>query len=302
LIKHSMKLYISLKKFFGRKFRRYVVNVNRNLFRPSSSPFISGDSFRKYADFIFDETQSFNPNSVNQNDIIFLKTDLKEIYFRTIHPKIKAKYILITHNSDENIEQEDKKFLDDKIIHWFAQNLSFTADKHISPLPIGFENRYYLNNGKLKILKNTEENKGKKENKILSSFNVNTNYSARNKVLESVSSFRNIETVHFDTPSEYFLNLKNYKFLICPEGNGKDTHRIWEGLLSKTIPIVLKNEFSNNLKSLGIPLFVISDWDELRKLSTNFISEEYEIYMQQNFEDYTKLNFWTTKIDKMKII
>ena len=45
-------------------------------YRPSSYPFISGDTFRSIADHIIDETnQSLNPDRVKPYDIIFLKTD-----------------------------------------------------------------------------------------------------------------------------------------------------------------------------------------------------------------------------------
>ena len=37
--------------------------------------------------------------------------------------------------------------------------------------------------------------------------------------------------------------LLNYMFVICPEGNGIDTHRMWEALYLRTIPIIKKYDF-----------------------------------------------------------
>ena len=302
MLQYLDKKFKSTKRHYGGKFRRYTVVVNRRIYRPPSYPFISGDTFRKYSNFVFDETKSFNPKSVKQDDVVFLKSNLKEIYFSTIHPKIENKYILLTHNSDENITDNDKTFIDEKIIHWFAQNLNIIADKQISPLPIGFENRFYLNNGKIKILKIGEKNEQNKVDKIHSSFNLNTNYFARNEVLNKISTIEHIHNLKFSTPREYITNLKYFKFVICPEGNGKDTHRIWEALLTKTIPIVLKNEFTINLASLGVPLNLIDNWDELDKFTNEFINKEYKKYRQNEFLKFTKFKFWETKINEVKLL
>ena len=66
---------------------------------------------------------------------------------------ILQKNILITHNSDIEIGNNEEKYFDDKLVHWFASNLVIDSSKSISPIPLGLENRRYLSNGRLKILK-----------------------------------------------------------------------------------------------------------------------------------------------------
>ena len=70
----SKKLSVSLKQYLLRRFRRYTVVVNRRIFRPSSDPYVSGDTFRKYSNLVFDEVKSFNPDRVKHGNIIFVKT------------------------------------------------------------------------------------------------------------------------------------------------------------------------------------------------------------------------------------
>lgn len=296
------KLVVSLKRYIGRRFRRYTVVVNRRIFRPSSEPYVSGDTFRKYSNLTFDEVKSFKPEKVRHGQIVFVKTDLKEIFFKTIHPNIKNKYILLTHNSDENIVTEDTKYIDEKIIHWFAQNLTISENDKLSLLPIGFENRLYLNNGKVKNLKIIENNQNTKINKILSSFNVNTNFHARNELLKIVPKYKNIDNRLFDTPLDYLNNLKKYKFLVCPEGNGVDTHRIWEGLLARTVPIMLDGVFAQNLKSKGVPLVLLKDWSELANYNVEKIEENYKVFENINFDEFTKISFWMKKINSKKFL
>lgn len=69
-----------LKKAIN-KFRILFIEKFPKVFRPSSFPYISGDSFRNFSDHVFDETGSIDPIRVKDNDIIFLKTDLKNIFF-----------------------------------------------------------------------------------------------------------------------------------------------------------------------------------------------------------------------------
>ena len=161
-MKIESKNNLQPKQFLSNKFRNTTLNRNPNIYRPSSAPFISGDTLRKNPD-IFDETKTLNPRKVNKNDIVFIKTELKDIYFKKYHSKIEAPYILICHNSDDNFDEESKLNLDEKIIHCFAQNLNTDSNKQISPIPIGFENKRYRNNGKISNLQNASRLNYKKK-------------------------------------------------------------------------------------------------------------------------------------------
>ena len=284
------------KKDLGGKFRRYTSVVNPKIYRPSSSPFLSGDSLRKESNFIFDETKYFNPLEVKEKNIVFLRTDLREIYFKTIHQQIQNRYVLLSHNSDENITPDDKKYVDDKIIHWHAQNLTFLANDKFSPIPIGFENRRYLNHGKLKNLNFIKEVATTKRNAILCSFNIHTNFAVRSSLMELVTSFENIEIENSSTPLEYLTSLKKYKFVLCPQGNGIDTHRIWEALPAKVVPVIIENDFSRNLKNLGIPVLILKNWDELDSFTEDYINKTYMKFEHMEFEKFISLKYWVDLI------
>ena len=285
-----------IKKKLGNKFRRYTLNTNPKIFRPSSSPFISGDTLRAESNFIFDETQTFDASLVKDNDIIFLKTDLKDIYFKIQHPKINNKYILITHNSDKKIGLSEKELKDEKIIHWFAQNLSFKCDENFSVLPIGFENRRYLNNGKLKNLKKIKNLESSKNNKILSSYSSDTNPGIRANLDKVVRELEFVDNVRYKNYFEYLINLQKYRFILCPEGNGLDTHRIWEALLTKTVPILEKSDFSLNFYNLGMPVHIVNKWSELEEIDENKVDELYKNYIDFEYSKFVKTEFWMNLI------
>jgi hypothetical protein len=88
------------------------------------------------------------------------------------------------------------------------------------------------------------------------------------------------------------IRLSQYQFCICPEGNGLDTHRLWEALYVKTVPIVLKSVFSEIIKNTtGLPIVILDSWDDfnLDKLPdyNSFDFEKCSQYL--NIEFYKKL-------------
>src|SRR5690348_15017618 len=70
-------------------------------FRPSSYPYISGDTFRAFCDHVFDETNvPFDPTKIQFADTVFVRNDVLDIFFSRYHPYIPHPYILISHNGD----------------------------------------------------------------------------------------------------------------------------------------------------------------------------------------------------------
>lgn len=63
-------------------------------------------------------------------------------------------------------------------------------------------------------------------------------------------------------PYDNLLRLNDYEFCICPEGNGVDTHRLWECLYLKVVPIVVNSQFTKLLIKYNIPMVIIEKWDD----------------------------------------
>jgi len=291
-----------IKNFFLKiknKLKRYLLFVNPKLYRPSSKPLISGDTFRKIADHIFDETQSLNVKKVKKNDIVFVRSDLLKYYFENYHIDINNSYILISHNSDETIDESYLKYIDDKIIHWFCFKLNFPMTANITPIPAGLENKRYLINGKVKDYLKVKKIKVKK-NGIMSSFNENTNYSERHKLKIISSNHKDISNLNFDTPYKYLIGLKNFKYNLCPEGNGGESHRIWESLFFGVTPIVLKNQMNLNFFSLGVPLLMLESWEDLINLNITDLDDLNTSNQNKSYEMYTSYIFWNSLVKSKK--
>lgn len=288
LIKRIIKrLKQKLKTFYMLKIRKFI--------RISSYPYISGDTFRTIANHIYDEIKYLNYDKIQKKEILFIKTDLINKFIE-INQIRHLDNVLIFHNSDKSVEKEHLEKLTNKFSLIFAQNLNVNVDdyKNVFPLPIGFENRSYLMHGRLNSFNKVSKNVIIKTNdkKILCGFNPNTNKARRN-ILEIVSKSNNIDLLRFTGHSEYLKILSTYKFNLCPEGNGLDTHRFWESLLVETVPIVKRSDFISNFKNLNIPCYVLDNWDELKTLDLNKLDTFYDANLDLIKEKkYIYFDFW----------
>lgn len=281
------------------KIRFFWITLERfpNLFRPSSKPYLSGDTLRNFSDHIFDESKSIDPKNIKNKDIVFVNTDVIDIFFKTIFQEIKNDFVLITHNSDVNIESSHLEIIDSRVIHWFAQNLNIENKEKVSLIPIGLENLRRLKHGRRKWFSNPEKEKTKF---ILSSFNEFTNYKKRGEINSTFRDNILIDVKKYEKVEDYFSNLQDYRFIICPEGNGLDTHRIWEGILLNTFPILKFSNFTQILQNEGIPAIYIENWEEINDFNEKDLNKIYQDLLKTNTKEYILFNYWKDRINNIR--
>lgn len=235
---------------------------------------------------------NFNPNIGREN--------IKHIYLNNINSPINNPYrifcyshninllsqkihlfqnnfILVTHNSDGEIRETSEVLTIlncDKMGKWFGQNICFQHPK-LHFLPIGIANSQW-SHGNLSIFsdENFINQLSNKSNNVYFNFNINTNRTKRqicyDVLINKLQWLNNIQ------PIENMKRLSTYKFCICPEGNGVDSHRLWECFNLKVVPIVIKSEFTNILLNQGIPLVVLDNWTELDVNKLNYNDYDFD--------------------------
>ena len=135
-----------LYRVAGRTLIKYSGNP-----RPASFPYISGDGFRTIGDHIYDSTRpNFAPEKVKEKEIVFVGDNMIKKFLREIHPRISVRYILVTHNGDERVDEEVAALLDldvdNKIIKCYSYNVTVSHPK-IVPIPLGIENKHFYVQG-----------------------------------------------------------------------------------------------------------------------------------------------------------
>lgn len=260
--------------------------------RISSYPYISGDTFRAFADHIIDETGvPFDLESVKQGDIIFVKTDYVPYFFSEIHPYIKDRYILLTHNSDYMVPGNYAHFLNDpKLFAWFGQNIDRMHPK-LHAIPIGLANHYWPH-GKIEIIKTLQEQAMIIDKTIFLYINYNANTSPErvNKALERLTQMSCAYVPMRKPFAEYAHDLAKAVFVVSPPGNGYDCHRTWESLYLGANPIVKKTSIASLYDDL--PVMIVDDWGEITEQQLLRIADEYK--MKQFSMNKIYAEYWFT--------
>lgn len=96
----------------------------------------------------------------------------------------------------------------------------------------------------------------------------------------------------------YLASLRRHDFVACPEGNGVDTHRLWETLYMGGIPIVTSSPFIDEL-CRGLPVITIASWEALPPMET--LHEMKEGLSRKTFQ-WQKLlaSFWIAHVSALE--
>lgn len=97
--------------------------------------------------------------------------------------------------------------------------------------------------------------------------------------------------------NNYFDNLLKSKFAICPRGCGIDCYRMYDALICKCIPIILKsNDFYKNLSNL--PILALDKWEDLNDYDENKLNKLYDKILKekQNYMEYLSFNLYTDAV------
>lgn len=253
--------------------------------RPGSEPFISGDTFRKYANFIMDrkydfiknQDTRFNPKDVKKGDIIFVDLSCMEEFFTKFHPKIRSKYILITHNHDYSAPGKYFNYLKDKNLYvWFTQNADIACHPKLIPIPIGLSNKHWNqskgNDTQLKLMQEKFKFNEFKKYLLYGNFNVNTNPRLRKPIQVYFKKFP-FCLWNLGRPKpyeEYLEDLVYSKFVLSPHGNGLDCIRTWEALYMGSYPVVKTSSLDQLYQDL--PVLIVNKWEDVTQ---EFLEKKY---------------------------
>lgn len=244
---------------------------------------IQGQKFIELADYVFRPYGGDNPfNHIVKGDYRYLDNtldfeNLKDgdiIYTHTFYipqlfERLKGlKLTVISHNCDTPAEVEPPEG-----VTWFSSNVNIVHPR-VKALPLGLQNDIWFPEIRKKE-KMAEKLKTEKDlkNLVYCDHRLWVNPEERikpYKILEGKGWATRVHTENtgkkdsYETSESfdrYLDNLYNHLFVICPEGNGIDTHRPWEALYMGTIPIIKRNIHHQSFDELAI-LF-IDDWEEL---------------------------------------
>ena len=170
--------------------------------------------------------------------------------------QIKQDFLLYFHNSDGNFLQHHYNTLN--LPHCkqiYSQN---NTVPEVITLPIGQANSQWKH-GDEKLLLKSINAKIQKNNLIFLNFTITTPLRIDCKKILLNKGIPWIENKEYN---DYLNTLATYRYCICVEGNGLDTHRFWECLYLGVVPICVKNKWTDR-NCNELPMIVLNDWNEL---------------------------------------
>jgi len=235
-----------------------------------------------------------NNFEIANNQIIFTNNYLLDSLFELLNRNSNLKNLkLITHQTDFSITKKVFNSRPDSISKWYSINV----DHHhpdLIPIPIGLSNDYSPKNiFKYNYKENDFVGLDKKLNNLYVNFQKNTHFIHRS-LLEIKLKKLNFTT--FDEPNldsaEYLDKVASHKYILCPKGNGLDTHRIWESLYAGSIPVTekhLTNQMCSDLPVLRV--------DNIKKINKSILDFNELLFSDIDFyHDKLTTSYWFKKI------
>jgi len=256
--------------------------------------FINGNKFLEIADFAIDfDHNNLTLDIFKKNAIIFCKTDFLDKLFDFIKFSGR-KYLLISHMSDYPVNEVRFRKAPKCIVKWYAENAIYD-NPNLIPIPLGLENHKGSSKGKFTnhnwFVNNVEQLRNKEKiNPLYCNWNSNTN-AARNRILEELrTTDKGLILESGLTFETYCEHMSAYQWVICPPGNGVDTHRLWEALYLGCYPITLENRI---YKDYDLPILQIKKWSDI---SSALLEEHYDKWKDKQYFDQLKMNWWENLI------
>ena len=221
------------------------------------SEFLSPGGFASRCRWVLDD-DGLSVDATIENDWWFCKSDWIEHFFRELAPK--TPFVLFTGDSDRAVDRRFIRSLRRRsLVAWFASNPTFEHPKLLG-LPLGLGDPSAVHGDAGDAVRAARNANPPKTRLLEVSFDVKTNPHER---LACLAETR----LELDPPAgtgEYLERLASTYFCVAPRGNGIDTHRMWEALYLRTVPVVTRSLLTDQHPEL--PLVVLDDWAQFGAL------------------------------------
>jgi hypothetical protein len=242
-----------------------------------------------------------------KRDFLFRKGKWRKNEIESLSCILKQKEttcVVVGHSDLTTNKMQSAFFKTQGIKNFYGVNVVPFSD-FAEPIPIGVTNdcddspiHRILGNPKYFLSANKEDFFEKFNNSIYCNFTLRNNKD-RMKVMNELSHCKSVVFKHPEITEagriSYLMDLRTHNFVICPSGNGIDTHRIWETLYMGGIPIVKSNKVVEKL-SKDLPIIVVKKWSQV--LNLPYMEEIYYEFTTNRVHNFEKLQiqYWLNKI------
>lgn len=215
---------------------------------------ISGKSFADRCRWVVDPRYPSRPHfhfqSAQDGDWVFVNGDYLGLFRGLLQPFPFKRFNVIVHNSDRSFGQAELEL----ILPWskriYAIN-TIVQHPRLTTIPIGFVDR------QLPFLQELVPLNTERTIDVYMNFTIATNAPKRKECRDAFPQLTLCEGLSVE---DYYRDLFRSKYVLCPEGTGIDTHRVYESILCGAIPVVLRNSLSHMYERM--PVCIIDKWTD----------------------------------------
>jgi hypothetical protein len=265
---------------------------------------VRGDLFQECCDHIFfNNTNPFPNPHFKSGSIVFCKTDALFLFFEQLR-LTRKRIILVTGESDLPCDSFRQYFLPKNVVHWFSPNVTH-AHPRVSAIPLGLgtpNDSLTLKHADFLVASKKEL---PKDHWLLVSFRPETNPHVRQPIydhfehLSQNESWITFQSPHDPSPTannDFLSALLSHYFVLCPPGNGVDTHRLWETLAAGSYPVIWISEAMRPFESLPI-VFV----NHIEEITLDFLKKQLPQLEEKKKNLFMlEMLFWKHKIQQKK--
>ncbi|HEY5706502.1 MAG TPA: hypothetical protein VIS96_13100 [Terrimicrobiaceae bacterium] len=240
--------------------------------------YLSAEQFMRHCDCILSskplaKRPHSHPVDFSPGRILYAKLDDYVGNFDSFRGQ-RNRVVLVSSESDIAITRRRIRQKPSQVHHWFATDV-VEPGPGVSGLPLGLANSYCGVTLKAPLLANRSRPLSERPSWLYVNFRPETSPSVRAPIMEHFADLADAKwlTVRRSTLDlgTFLDELTSHRFVICPEGSGVESHRMWEALYSRTIPIVTRNPALEPFADL--PILAV---DDFRMVTREFLQTEYQ--------------------------
>jgi len=238
-------------------------------------------------------------SAMNLPNVFYLKIEQVSDFIFNYCPRIDKPFYMVTHRGDMPVQQTLLSAVKQNplFVKWFGQNIDCDPDPKLTSIPIGLENDLHNPDVKKRLkIREASMDAHKDTPRRLAYMNFSF-WTYRVGRIETYDAFKDkswvtndcLEAVIQTQYSSWIENVRDHHYVICPRGNGIDTHRMWETLYLGRIPIVKRCRNTEYYSDL--PILQVDSWDQI----TEQLLEEKLAYFSNpiNFKlDMLRFSWW----------
>lgn len=263
----------------------------------SNKEFLDFCKGKEHLNLFIDNIRLYNrPILANKIDEDWINFITKNNDLLALCATLPNTFTIYTSHEDTPIDHFIRGRIPPNVLKIYATNAIYNDDKVI-PFPYGLQRKMNTEDNRHEIMKEMVEKDEHQEPTKLLYINcgLGNERNAPERANLPLFASRTWATCRFDKNTMHFpysqyraflSEMRDHKFMICPQGHGIDCHRNWELLYMRRVPVMKQSPYFARLMS-GFPVLFVNRWEDITE---ELLARNDHLYQEALTMDLTRLD------------